>query len=98
MFKSAVEIWKISHLVNVLLGVLLLQKQVSLNMFLDTFMSDHPPQCLVWLPLMHRLANVENGELFIIFSGQNIWPLYKKHPYPLNVHTIIRVANYVAAE
>ncbi|XP_047667067.1 dystrobrevin alpha isoform X4 [Tachysurus fulvidraco] len=36
------------------------QKQVSLNMFLDTFMSDPPPQCLVWLPLMHRLANVEN--------------------------------------
>lgn len=25
-------------------------------------MSDPPPQCLVWLPLMHRLANVENGE------------------------------------
>ncbi|KAK3551462.1 hypothetical protein QTP70_017409 [Hemibagrus guttatus] len=36
------------------------QKQVSLNTFLDTFMSDPPPQCLVWLPLMHRLANVEN--------------------------------------
>ncbi|XP_047016027.1 dystrobrevin alpha isoform X2 [Ictalurus punctatus] len=36
------------------------QKQVSLNVFLDTFMSDPPPQCLVWLPLMHRLANVEN--------------------------------------
>ncbi|KAM9487724.1 dystrobrevin alpha isoform 3-T3 [Clarias gariepinus] len=36
------------------------QKQVSLNMFLDTFMSDPAPQCLVWLPLMHRLANVEN--------------------------------------
>lgn len=43
----------------------LLQKQVSLNMFLDTFMSDPPPQCLVWLPLMHRLANVENGEVFV---------------------------------
>ncbi|XP_010883976.1 dystrobrevin alpha isoform X3 [Esox lucius] len=36
------------------------QKKVSLNMFLDTLMSDPPPQCLVWLPLMHRLANVEN--------------------------------------
>ncbi|KAL0966207.1 hypothetical protein UPYG_G00292300 [Umbra pygmaea] len=36
------------------------QKQVSLNVFLDTLMSDPPPQCLVWLPLMHRLANVEN--------------------------------------
>uniref|UniRef100_A0A672IA78 Dystrobrevin, alpha n=1 Tax=Salarias fasciatus TaxID=181472 RepID=A0A672IA78_SALFA len=36
------------------------QKKVSLNAFLDTLMSDPPPQCLVWLPLMHRLANVEN--------------------------------------
>ena len=32
-----------------------------LNMFLDTMMADPPPQCLVWLPLMHRLAHVENG-------------------------------------
>ncbi|XP_074544109.1 dystrobrevin alpha isoform X4 [Halichoeres trimaculatus] len=36
------------------------QKKVSLNTFLDTLMSDPPPQCLVWLPLMHRLANAEN--------------------------------------
>ncbi|XP_026114380.1 dystrobrevin alpha isoform X5 [Carassius auratus] len=36
------------------------EKKVSLNVFLDTLMSDPPPQCLVWLPLMHRLANVEN--------------------------------------
>uniref|UniRef100_A0A8B9GQ89 Dystrobrevin, alpha n=1 Tax=Astyanax mexicanus TaxID=7994 RepID=A0A8B9GQ89_ASTMX len=35
-------------------------KQVTLNIFLDAFMSDPPAQCLVWLPLMHRLANVEN--------------------------------------
>ncbi|XP_061610972.1 dystrobrevin, beta a isoform X10 [Phyllopteryx taeniolatus] len=34
------------------------QKRVMLNMFLD-IISD-PPPCLVWLPLMHRLANVEN--------------------------------------
>ncbi|XP_023155426.2 dystrobrevin beta-like isoform X7 [Amphiprion ocellaris] len=33
-------------------------KRVMLNMFLD-IVAD-PPQCLVWLPLMHRLANVEN--------------------------------------
>ncbi|XP_032936467.1 dystrobrevin alpha isoform X6 [Catharus ustulatus] len=36
------------------------QKKVTLNTFLDTLMSDPPPQCLVWLPLLHRLANVEN--------------------------------------
>ncbi|CAN9507975.1 unnamed protein product [Ophioblennius macclurei] len=34
------------------------QKRVMLNMFLD--MVSDPPQCLVWLPLMHRLANVEH--------------------------------------
>ncbi|XP_069813741.1 dystrobrevin alpha isoform X24 [Dendropsophus ebraccatus] len=37
-----------------------IQKKVTLNSFLDTLMSDPPPQCLVWLPLLHRLANVEN--------------------------------------
>ncbi|XP_039604720.1 dystrobrevin, beta b isoform X6 [Polypterus senegalus] len=36
------------------------QKKIALNMFLDTLMADPPPQCLVWLPLIHRLANVEN--------------------------------------
>ncbi|XP_043922565.1 dystrobrevin alpha isoform X8 [Protopterus annectens] len=36
------------------------QKTVMLNTFLDSLMSDPPPQCLVWLPLLHRLANVEN--------------------------------------
>ncbi|XP_072714212.1 dystrobrevin beta isoform X3 [Ciconia boyciana] len=36
------------------------QKKIMLNMFLETLMADPPPQCLVWLPLMHRLAHVEN--------------------------------------
>ncbi|XP_036437013.1 dystrobrevin, beta a isoform X8 [Colossoma macropomum] len=36
------------------------QKKVMLNTFLDTIMADPPPQCLVWLLLMHRLANVES--------------------------------------
>uniref|UniRef100_A0A3P8UY77 Dystrobrevin n=1 Tax=Cynoglossus semilaevis TaxID=244447 RepID=A0A3P8UY77_CYNSE len=34
------------------------QKRVTLNMFLDIV--SEPPQCLVWLPLMHRMANVEH--------------------------------------
>ncbi|XP_035535200.1 dystrobrevin beta-like isoform X2 [Morone saxatilis] len=34
------------------------QKRVMLNMFLDIVADS--PQCLVWLPLMHRLANVEH--------------------------------------
>lgn len=47
------------------------QKKVSLNTFLDTLMSDPPPQCLVWLPLMHRLANVENGKTtWNIYGGE----------------------------
>ncbi|KAM9840445.1 dystrobrevin, beta a isoform 3-T4 [Aulostomus maculatus] len=33
------------------------QKRVMLNMFLDVVAD--PPPCLVWLPLMHRMANVE---------------------------------------
>ncbi|KAM9570030.1 dystrobrevin beta-like isoform 9-T12 [Salvelinus alpinus] len=37
------------------------QKKILLNTFLDILMADPPPQCLVWLPLMHRLANVENA-------------------------------------
>ncbi|XP_043918818.1 dystrobrevin beta [Protopterus annectens] len=36
------------------------QKKITLNIFLDTLMADPPPQCLIWLPLMHRLAHVEN--------------------------------------
>jgi len=28
---------------------------------MDSMMSDPGPACLVWLPLLHRLANVENG-------------------------------------
>lgn len=28
---------------------------------MDTMMSDPGPACLVWLPLLHRLASVENG-------------------------------------
>uniref|UniRef100_A0A667ZYL7 Dystrobrevin n=1 Tax=Myripristis murdjan TaxID=586833 RepID=A0A667ZYL7_9TELE len=35
------------------------QQRVMLNMFLD-IVADPPPQCLLWLPLMHRLANVEH--------------------------------------
>lgn len=66
----------------------LFQKQVTLNMFLDTFMSDHPPQCLVWLPLMHRLANVENGEGFVIFSGQSIWVIFVNINVYFNAITI----------
>lgn len=37
----------------------LVQKRVTLNMFLDIVADT--PLCLVWLPLMHRLANVEHG-------------------------------------
>ncbi|KAM9704172.1 dystrobrevin, beta a isoform 1-T7 [Menidia menidia] len=34
------------------------QKRVMLNMFLDIVADT--PQCLVWLPLLHRMANVEH--------------------------------------
>lgn len=44
-----------------------------LNMFLDTMMADPPPQCLVWLPLMHRLAHVENGKQNLSLSFLCYW-------------------------
>ncbi|XP_057341182.1 dystrobrevin alpha isoform X5 [Microplitis mediator] len=34
--------------------------KVTVNTFLDTFMSDAGPHCLIWLPLYHRIANVES--------------------------------------
>ncbi|XP_078611716.1 dystrobrevin beta-like isoform X17 [Branchiostoma floridae x Branchiostoma japonicum] len=35
-------------------------QRVTINDFLDVMMADPGPPCLVWLPLMHRMANVEN--------------------------------------
>ncbi|KAH0540088.1 hypothetical protein KQX54_012486 [Cotesia glomerata] len=35
--------------------------KVTVNNFLDIFMSDSGPHCLIWLPLYHRIANVESG-------------------------------------
>ncbi|XP_066591793.1 dystrobrevin beta-like isoform X2 [Prorops nasuta] len=34
--------------------------KVTVNDFLDTLMSDPGPHCLIWLPLFHRMATVEN--------------------------------------
>ena len=34
---------------------------MTVNDFMDTMMSDPGPPCLVWLPLLHRLASVETG-------------------------------------
>jgi len=39
---------------------------VTVNDFMDTMMSDPGPPCLVWLPLLHRLASVETGTSFLI--------------------------------
>ncbi|XP_023239631.1 dystrobrevin beta-like isoform X2 [Centruroides sculpturatus] len=36
------------------------RSKITVNDFLDTIISDPGPSCLVWLPLLHRLANVEN--------------------------------------
>ncbi|XP_076329774.1 dystrobrevin beta-like isoform X3 [Tachypleus tridentatus] len=34
--------------------------KVTVNDFLHILMSDPGPQCLIWLPLLHRMASVEN--------------------------------------
>ncbi|XP_013413234.1 dystrobrevin beta isoform X3 [Lingula anatina] len=36
------------------------KNKVTLNDFLDTLMADPGPQCLMWLPILHRMAAVEN--------------------------------------
>lgn len=40
-------------------------RQVTLNVFLDTLLVEPGPQPLLWLPLMHKMAAVENGELIL---------------------------------
>ena len=34
---------------------------VNINNFLNVLVSDPGPQCLMWLPVLHRMAQVENG-------------------------------------
>lgn len=34
--------------------------RITVNDFLDVLAGNHGPDCLVWAPLLHRLANVEN--------------------------------------
>ncbi|XP_054720150.1 dystrobrevin beta-like [Uloborus diversus] len=36
------------------------QSTVTVNDFLDVLLSDPGPQCLMWFPLIHRMASVEN--------------------------------------
>uniref|UniRef100_A0A8R1DY36 Dystrobrevin n=1 Tax=Caenorhabditis japonica TaxID=281687 RepID=A0A8R1DY36_CAEJA len=35
-------------------------EKVTLNVFLDTFLNDPCPPCIMWLPLLHRMAAVDN--------------------------------------
>ncbi|KAJ8925465.1 hypothetical protein NQ315_009299 [Exocentrus adspersus] len=49
--------------------------KITVNDFLDTMMSDPGPPALVWLPLLHRIANVENGIRFEILSNIFIHPV-----------------------
>uniref|UniRef100_A0A671PN54 Dystrobrevin beta-like n=1 Tax=Sinocyclocheilus anshuiensis TaxID=1608454 RepID=A0A671PN54_9TELE len=80
------------------------QKKVMLNMFLDTLMSDSPPQCLIWLPLLQRLANVEKVHHpvvcsfcrsesmmgFRVPSREPSHPIYPEYPEkPLNLSNIV---------
>ena len=37
------------------------KNKVNVNDFLEKLMSDPGPQCLMWLPILHRMATVENG-------------------------------------
>ncbi|XP_015438734.1 PREDICTED: dystrobrevin beta [Dufourea novaeangliae] len=41
-------------------SIFLQNLKITVNDFLDTLMSDPGPHCLIWLPLYHRMAAVEN--------------------------------------
>lgn len=41
-------------------NLLFKEDQVNLNHFLDIIISDSCPPCLMWLPLLHRMASVEH--------------------------------------
>lgn len=38
-------------------------------------MADPGPQCLMWLPILNKMAHVENGEFIYIYILENF--LYK---------------------
>ncbi len=38
-------------------------RPVHVNVFLDSVLNDPCPPVLMWLPLLHRMANVEHGRL-----------------------------------
>lgn len=38
-------------------------KQINVNDFLETTLEDPGPECLAWLPLLHRLAASESGKV-----------------------------------
>ncbi|XP_050546261.1 dystrobrevin beta-like isoform X2 [Daktulosphaira vitifoliae] len=40
--------------------IFVMNNNVTVNDFMNIMMSDPGPACLVWLPLLHRLANIEN--------------------------------------
>lgn len=42
---------------------------VTVNDFLEVLLSDPGPQCLMWFPLTHRMASVENGNLLIVHNN-----------------------------
>ncbi|GBM61177.1 Dystrobrevin beta [Araneus ventricosus] len=45
---------------NRVINIIALQSTVTVNDFLDILLSDPGPQCLMWFPLIHRMASVEN--------------------------------------
>ena len=43
--------------------------KVNVNSFLDTLMNDPCPPCLMWLPLLHRMASVEHVYHPVVCDG-----------------------------
>ena len=50
--------------------IALQMNQISINDFIDLMTSDAGPPCLLWLPILQRLAAVENGNILIALYEQ----------------------------
>jgi len=47
--------------------LILQMNHISINDFIELMTSDTGPPCLLWLPILQRLAAVENGSIFECF-------------------------------
>ncbi|KJH42412.1 EF-hand [Dictyocaulus viviparus] len=72
-------------------------QRVTLNNFLDVFMSDPCPPCVMWLPLLHRMASVEHvyhpvvcDACQVAFILRFIFNQYNDNFYDVLYHVVLK--------